>query len=93
MSNKTTCPACDAHTSAVFMAFNEEEPCPYCGLPAEVADVVLAARARGAETAVLERLARAEQRAANAERRIHELESALRVVRRMADELFPKEGS
>ena len=32
MSEKLTCPGCDAHTSSVLMAAANGEPCPYCGL-------------------------------------------------------------
>jgi hypothetical protein len=32
---KMTCPGCDAHTSAVGIAYRDGDPCPYCGLPAE----------------------------------------------------------
>lgn len=35
MSDKMTCPGCDAHTSAVLAAFEDWEPCPYCGLSYE----------------------------------------------------------
>lgn len=36
MSNKTSCPACDSHTSGIWEAFNCGLPCPVCGLAAEV---------------------------------------------------------
>lgn len=32
MSDKMTCPGCDSHASAVLRAFEDCEPCPYCGL-------------------------------------------------------------
>lgn len=32
MSDKMTCPGCDAHTSDVYRAHADGEPCPYCGL-------------------------------------------------------------
>jgi hypothetical protein len=31
MSVKETCPGCDAHTSSVYAAFRDGDPCPYCG--------------------------------------------------------------
>lgn len=37
MSDKMTCPGCDAHTSAVYTAYGDGEPCPYCGLSHEAA--------------------------------------------------------
>lgn len=67
MAEKRTCPACDSHTSAVYTAFTEGSACPYCGLPAEVViDLERYAR-RGVAEEVIERLAKAEQRAADAE--------------------------
>lgn len=37
MSNKMCCPGCDSYTSAIYTAYQEEEPCPYCGLSHEAA--------------------------------------------------------
>jgi hypothetical protein len=34
MADKATCPGCDAHTSSVLRAMEEDSPCPYCGLSA-----------------------------------------------------------
>lgn len=31
MSNKLTCPSCDRYTSALFRAYEDGRPCPYCG--------------------------------------------------------------
>lgn len=44
MATKSTCPACDSHTSAVYAAFMTGKNCPHCGLNAEAADAVLKAR-------------------------------------------------
>jgi hypothetical protein len=30
VSYKLTCPGCDAYTSAVFHAYEDGRPCPYC---------------------------------------------------------------
>lgn len=46
MSEKATCPSCDAHLSSIYRAFREGAPCPNCGLPAEVAAQVDAIRTR-----------------------------------------------
>lgn len=35
MSNKMTCLGCNSHTSDALRAFENGEPCPYCGLSAE----------------------------------------------------------
>lgn len=82
---KQMCPACDSETSAIGMAFRDGEPCPYCGLPAESAEAVMEARKRGATEQVLERMAKAEARAAMAERRLGHLLGALGTIARMAD--------
>ena len=83
---KTTCPACDSETSAIGMAFRDGEPCPYCGLPAEAAEAVMEARKREeASELVLERMAKAEARAAMAERRLGHLLGTLGTIARMAD--------
>lgn len=34
MSDKMSCLGCDAYSSSVLEAFNDGEPCPYCGLSA-----------------------------------------------------------
>lgn len=31
MSYKLTCPGCDCYTSAIFRAYEDGLPCPYCG--------------------------------------------------------------
>lgn len=33
MAEKIACPACDAHLSSIYSAFQEERSCPNCGLP------------------------------------------------------------
>lgn len=81
MSEKATCPGCDARTSAVFQAFAEGEACPYCGLDAEVAAKVDAARERKATADLGDRLLAAEQRAEKAERANRSLNAALDRIR------------
>lgn len=82
---KQMCPACDSETSAIGLAFRDGEPYPYCGLPAEAAEAVIGARKRGASEQVLERMARAEARAAMAERRLSHLLGTLSDIARLAD--------
>jgi hypothetical protein len=31
MTYKLSCPGCDRYTSALFMAYADGRPCPYCG--------------------------------------------------------------
>lgn len=49
MGNKMTCPACDSHTSAVLAAFDEGNPCPYCGLSAGAALEIQTVRLKRAD--------------------------------------------
>ena len=77
MADKMTCPACDAHLSSVLMAFEEGQPCPNCGLPAEAAVDVLAARKRGASEVLTQKYAAAETRAAKAEAEVRKLRAKL----------------
>jgi hypothetical protein len=88
MSNKATCPACDAHTSSVWTAFADGDPCPYCGLPAGAAEAFENARQRGADEALIEQAARAEQRATAAEERCRVLERALQEVGRRVESVL-----
>src|SRR5438874_1990250 len=59
MSNKMTCPGCNAYLSSVRMAFEEGEPCPECGLSASAAIEVEAVRARRGDEKLQEQLAAA----------------------------------
>lgn len=86
MADKATCPACDSETSTIYRAFNEGEACPYCGLPADAANAVLAARERGASEQLVERAALAEQRAAKAEQEIGRLRGRLDRINRILKE-------
>ena len=52
MSDKMTCPGCDSHTSGVLAAFNDGEPCPYCGLSAETTLELRAVRRSHADEAL-----------------------------------------
>ena len=56
MSQKMTCPACNAHLSSVYQAFENGEPCPNCGLSHEAAQEVLSAKARNADETLRARL-------------------------------------
>lgn len=44
MAEKSTCPACDSHTSAVHAAFIAGKGCPHCGLNHEAVQAVIKAR-------------------------------------------------
>ena len=80
MSEKAMCPACDSYTSSIWWAFAHGEQCPVCGLPADVAQVVEQAQARGADVQLAERLAQAEARAVRAEEVANRLRADLRAV-------------
>jgi hypothetical protein len=81
MSNKQSCPACGSHTSAIWSAFEDGAPCPYCGLPADSALQFEIAQRRGADEALIERTAKAEALVAQAEHRIRELERQIQEIR------------
>lgn len=88
MSNKMECPGCEAETSSVLAAVERGEPCPYCGLSADVIEKVIETRRRHGETQLVEQLTEAlkraeaaEVRAARVERALREVESALSRVR------------
>jgi hypothetical protein len=49
VSNKMTCPGCDAHSSTITQAFTTGEPCPCCGLSAEAAAEIYAIRSSRAD--------------------------------------------
>jgi hypothetical protein len=58
MSDKMTCPVCGSHTSGVFSAAQNGDPCPRCGAPADVilrVDALRETRADEALKAELER--------------------------------------
>ncbi len=75
------CPGCRGYTSGIAQAFAEGEPCPSCGLPADVADAVERARDRKATADVADQLLAAEQRAIKAEREASALRRALAEIR------------
>lgn len=83
---KMVCPACDSWTSSVGIAFRDGEPCPYCGLPADTARVVIEARARRADEDLVARVLEADQRAVKAEAEAAVLRARLNEVRRAVAE-------
>lgn len=86
MSDKTTCPGCDAHTSSVHAAVRDGRPCPYCGLSAEVIEQVNAVQNRLEETALTRQWQEAVIRAERAEREAAALRAKLDKIRRALDE-------
>src|SRR5258708_4233586 len=85
MSEKMTCPGCGTHTSAVAEAHYADQPCPYCGLPAEAAAQVLAVRAARADEKLkataeeaLLRAGKAEGELRRARYRLQQVEAAVK---------------
>lgn len=72
-----TCPGCNAHTSGVVTAFEEGDPCPYCGLPATATAEILDARKRSADAELTKRYEEAVKRAGRLEAENHALRGAL----------------
>lgn len=66
MSNKMDCLGCDSYTSAIYQAYENGDPCPNCGLPAEVTARVLAARKKAADEDLIQRYQEAEVRTGKA---------------------------
>jgi hypothetical protein len=84
VSDKAICPACHSYTSAIHEAFSGGDECPYCGLPAEAAQAWFAAQERGANEDLARRAAKAEQRAAKAEREVLWLRDRLDQIGRIS---------
>ena len=59
MSNRMTCPGCEAHTSSVLAACEEGSPCPYCGLSANAILEIGALRVKRADETLKARLEKA----------------------------------
>lgn len=70
MSEKMTCPGCDARLSSVLYAFQNGDPCPVCGLSAAAALEIQSVRNVQADSRLKERLEKAitERDAAQRER-------------------------
>jgi hypothetical protein len=83
---KRWCPGCENVLSSIGTAFNDGEPCPNCGLPAEAAEAIEKAQVRGASDGLAKRTADAEIRAAKAEAEVSILRARLAEIRRALDE-------
>lgn len=81
MSQKMTCPGCNSHTSDVFYAVERDDPCPYCGLPAESILAVDVVRQSRADQGLKEKFIEAEVRAGKAEAERDRLREQLREIR------------
>lgn len=44
MSDRMTCPGCDAESSSVLYRVRDGDPCPFCGLKADTIMEILAVR-------------------------------------------------
>ena len=96
MSRKMTCPGCEAHTSGVVTAYEEGEPCPYCGLPAMATEEILSARQRAADADLTKRYEEVVKRAARLEAERNALRAALADVKMAvgrADEAMKNSGT
>lgn len=56
MGQKMTCPGCRSHTSDILHRFQENEPCPHCGLSAQAALEIEGVRRRTADEALKQRV-------------------------------------
>lgn len=83
---KRECPACGSWTTSVGIAFRDGDECPYCGLPADTADLIDKAREKGLSKKLTEALAAAEVRAVKAETERAEMASQLARIRSIVGE-------
>lgn len=91
MSDRMTCPGCQTHTSSVLARYLEDEPCPYCGLPASAAAEVMAAQKRNADAELTRKYTEVVTRLGHAEAETAKLRSALQQIGWILDEL-PKDA-
>ena len=89
MSDRAFCPACNSESSTILAGFRDLGECPNCGLSVTVVEALTAAAKRGADEQLIERTAKAEQRAEAAERELAKLRHALRKIAA----LIPREGA
>jgi len=85
MSNTMTCEGCDADSSSVRSAYEDGQPCPYCGLPAGATTELLTARKRGADEALIKRCAELEAKAADAVYRANVYRNKLAQIGRIVE--------
>lgn len=81
MSDRMTCPGCNTHTSSVLNAFENDRPCPHCGLSVEATAELLEVREAVANAELKTKLTAALVRADKAEKRVYRLEDALREIK------------
>lgn len=86
MADKTLCPACQSYTSGIRQAFNNDEPCPVCGLAAATAAEIDAIQTRRADEQIKAELEAALVRAGKAETQVQILAAKLAMV---SQELAP----
>lgn len=87
MSDKMTCPGCDAHSSTVLSRFNDGQPCKFCGLSAPAALEILAVRERQADAELTAKLEEALKRADKAEDQVRRLRIHLNALLSKAHEV------
>lgn len=92
MSNKAHCPGCDSYLSSIYEAFEYGGPCPNCGLPADAAAAVEAARNRHADEALVQRCIDAEKKLAAAEKELSTLRFRLQRIGDALTEEPPRWG-
>jgi hypothetical protein len=90
VSEKMTCPGCKSHTSDVLRAYNDDEPCPHCGLPASATSQVLFAQRKAADADLTARYEELAVRVGRAEGETVKLRNVVDQIRDILDE-FDKE--
>jgi hypothetical protein len=87
VSNKTTCPGCDAHTSGVTAALEEDRPCPHCGLSSAAIVELMAVRETVASEKLKGQVAGLVIRADKAESERDRLRDAMSEIRTILEDL------
>ena len=94
MSDKHTCPACNAHLSGVYDAlYGRRADCPSCGLPGAVMREIEDARKKHADADLTGRLETALVRAGKAEAELALTREHLRSIKKAVEEVpTPPDG-
>jgi hypothetical protein len=91
MSDKMTCPGCQAYSSTVLARFRDGQPCKFCGLSAAAAQEIIEIQDRRGDEDLKAKLTEALKRADRAEDqarrlRVH-LNDLLSKARSVAEEM------
>jgi hypothetical protein len=81
MSEKMTCPGCNAYTSDTRNDYMNGDPCRFCGLPNEAMVAVISVQRSRADETLKKEYAKAIERATRAEDEVAKLSAKLEEIR------------